>query len=107
MQTSDKKHSGSIRWLTSIGAVLGCSVLITPLLGFRGVWFHFVYGGLYLVFSIAYAWCVISTGRQVPGFRRIEEWAGRWLITSLLVAMVIGTLIYFIIAARKWLAVAV
>ena len=103
MPNENKKHSGNIRWLTSIGAVLGCSVLITPLLGFRGVWFHFTYGGLYLVFSIAYAWCVISSGRSVPGFRRIEKWMGRWFITSLLVAMVIGTLIYFIIAIRKLL----
>lgn len=105
MQTVEKKHSNAIRWLTSIGAILGCSVLIAPLLGLRGVWFHFIYGGLYLVFSTAYAWCVISTGRTVPGFRRIEAWAGRWLITSLLVAMVVGTLIYFIVAVRAWLAV--
>ena len=54
MQTVEKKHSNAIRWLTSIGAVLGCSVLIAPLLGLRGVWFHFIYGGLYLVFSTAY-----------------------------------------------------
>lgn len=106
MQAVTKKHSGMIRWLTSIGAVLGCSVLITPLLGFRGVWFHLTYGGLYLIFSAAYAWCVIASGRQVPGFRRIEAWAGRWLIVSLLVAMVIGTLIYFIRAIREWQAIA-
>jgi hypothetical protein len=104
MQATNNNHSHAIRWLTSIGAVLGCSVLLTPLLGLRGVWFHLIYGGLYLVFSMAYAWCVIKTGRHVPGFRRLEAWAGRWFIVSLLVAMVIGTLIYFIQALRDWQA---
>lgn len=104
MQMTENKHSNSIRWLTGIGAVLGCSVLIAPLLGLHGVMFHLIYGGLYLVFSCAYAWCVISTGRSVAGLRRIEAWAGRWVINSLLAVMVFGTLIYFIIAVREWLA---
>lgn len=103
MGSTNDKHGVYIRWLTGVGAILGCSVLIMPLLGFHGPVFHLTYGFLYLIFSSAYAWCVISTGRQVPGLRWIEAKAGRWVVTSLMWAMVLATAVYSGFAVNNWL----
>jgi len=92
-----------MKQINIIGALLGISFLVTPLLGLRGDLYHLIYGTLTLFFALSYASLVISNRLPVPGLRKLEATTGRWGISTLMYVTVFATFLYAGYGLQNWL----
>jgi len=91
--------------LNWIGAILGTSVLIVPWLGISKELFHFIYGLLYLTYSLIYAVHIITNGLPLSGLRYIGIHLSRSAVNGVMMTMVLSVMIYAAYGVQGWLIV--
>lgn len=104
--TSQPRHtarSPHLKILTWCGAVLGCSVLVTPWLGLHGLGFHLVYGFLYSVYSILFTCAIWQAGRAGCTSRLVAR-IGRGPALAFFGVLSAATLVYWSLALLQWLS---
>lgn len=89
--------------LNWIGAILGASVLIVPWLGISKELFHFIYGLLFLIYSLVYAGHIITNGLHLPGLSRIGVTLNRGTVNAVMMTMVLSVMIYTAYGVQGWL----
>jgi len=87
------------------GVIIATSVLIVPWLGISKELFHFVYGLIFLMYTLIYAGHVISSRSPVPGLRTVELNYGRGTVDGIMLTMVLIVMIYAAYGVRSWLMV--
>lgn len=92
-----------MRELNWIGAILGTSVLIVPWLGISAELFHFIYGFLYLMYSLIYAGHIITNDLPLPGLHHIGINLSRSSINAVMMTMVLSVMIYAAYGVQGWL----
>lgn len=95
------RRSPHLRVLTWCGAVLGCSVLITPWLGLQGLSFHLVYGFLYTVYSAVFTVAIWQANRAGCSSRLVARFGHRPVLVcfTLLTLVMLG---YWLLAVYQW-----
>jgi len=91
--------------LNWIGAILGTSVLIVPWLGISKELFHFIYGLLYLMYSLVYAGHIITNGLPLPGLNHLGISLSRSAVNGVMMTMVLSVMIYAAYGVQGWLMV--
>lgn len=88
-----------VRHLTMIGALLGTSALITPLLGLHPPLHFVIYGFIYTLFTVLYLWKIQRVNHPVPGLERL---LGRTTALVILYLLFLVLLYYWIRAIFIW-----
>jgi len=89
--------------LNWIGVLLGISILIVPWLGMSKELFHFVYGLLYLMYSLIYAGYIITNGVSLPGSRYLGVNLSRGTVNTVMMSMVLSVTVYAAYGVQGWL----
>jgi len=89
--------------LNWIGALLGASVLIVPWTGISKELFHFVYGLLFLIYSLVYAGHIITHRLPLPGLRHIGIHASHGTVNAVMMTVVLSVMIYTAYGVQGWL----
>jgi len=91
--------------LNWIGGIIGTSVLIVSWAGIRPELFHFIYGLLFLIYSLIYAGHIITNGLSLPGLQHIGVNLSRSTVNTVMMMMVLSVMIYAAYGVQGWLMV--
>ena len=83
----------SLKQLNMIGAIVGTSVLVTPLMGLEQPLHFAIYGFIYSLYTSLYLWKIQQTKHPVPGLQRL---LGRPVALLILYAAFVILLYYWI-----------